>query len=77
MAAKSKNKYDVFNWIKDEVIPSIDRYEQITTTKKLISNFFKLYYDHNDYHLEVTLKHELQYQEERIVQKILNKSEFI
>jgi hypothetical protein len=45
MAAKSKNKYDVFNWIKDEVIPSIQNYQQSLSCEKLIDNFEKIYND--------------------------------
>jgi hypothetical protein len=45
MAAKSKNKYDVFNWIKDEVIPSIQNYQQSLTCEKLIDNFDRIYID--------------------------------
>jgi acyl CoA:acetate/3-ketoacid CoA transferase len=45
MAAKSKNKYDVFNWIKDEVIPSIQNYQQSLTCEKLIDNFDRMYND--------------------------------
>ena len=36
MAAKSKNKYDVFNWIKDKVIPSCVNCNQYETTGKLM-----------------------------------------
>ena len=39
MAAKSKNKYDVFNWIKDEVIPSCNTFQQNMVCEKLIYNF--------------------------------------
>ena len=45
MAAKSKNKYDVFNWIKDEIIPSIQNYQQSLSCEKLICNFEKIYND--------------------------------
>jgi hypothetical protein len=45
MAAKSKNKYDVFNWIKDEVIPSCETIQQIITCEKLIDNFDRMYID--------------------------------
>ena len=45
MAAKSKNKYDVFNWIKDEIIPSIQNYQQSLSCEKLINNFEKIYND--------------------------------
>jgi len=48
MAAKSKNKYDVFNWIKDEVIPSCVTIQQNMICDKLISNFRETY---NDYEL--------------------------
>jgi len=46
MAGKSKNKYDVFNWIKDEVIPSCVNYKQYQTTRKLIWQFEKQYGDY-------------------------------
>ena len=45
MAAKSKNKYDVFNWIKDEIIPSIQNYQQSLSCEKLIDNFDRVYND--------------------------------
>jgi acyl CoA:acetate/3-ketoacid CoA transferase len=45
MAAKSKNKYDVFNWIKDEVIPSCKTFKQKNSTRNLICNFEKIYDD--------------------------------
>jgi hypothetical protein len=46
MAALSKNKYDVFNWIKDEVIPSIQNYQQSLTCAKLIRNYETVYGDY-------------------------------
>jgi hypothetical protein len=46
MAAKSKNKYDVFNWIKDEVIPSCVNSDQKISTANLIDQFEKQYDDH-------------------------------
>lgn len=46
MAAKSKNKYDVFNWIKDEVIPSCTNEEQKQTVDNLIWQFEKQYGDY-------------------------------
>jgi hypothetical protein len=48
MAAKSKNKYDVFNWIKDKVIPSCKTLQQSVVCEKLIHNFQEVY---NDYEL--------------------------
>jgi hypothetical protein len=48
MAAKSKNKYDVFNWIKNEVIPSCKTLQQNMVCGKLINNFQEVY---NDYEL--------------------------
>jgi len=39
MAAKSKNMYDVFNWIKDDVLSSIDRFDQTRVAEALIINF--------------------------------------
>jgi hypothetical protein len=47
MAAKSKNKYDVFNWIKDEVISSCTNIQQSLACEKLIKNFDQLYKDEN------------------------------
>jgi acyl CoA:acetate/3-ketoacid CoA transferase len=48
MAARSKNMYDVFNWIKDEVIPSCTNIQQNITCENLIKNFEKTY---NNYDL--------------------------
>ena len=45
MAAKSKNKYDVYNWIKDKVIPSCTNIPQLTTCDNLINNFENIYND--------------------------------
>lgn len=53
MAAKSKNKYDVFKWIKDEVIPSCTNFRQYQTTRNLIWQFDKIY---DDYYLTRELK---------------------
>jgi hypothetical protein len=47
MAAKSKNKYDVYNWIKDEVIPSCTNIQQNLVCEKLIRQFNKIYNDGN------------------------------
>ena len=60
MAAKSKNKYDVYNWIKDEVIPSCTNIQQNLTCEKLIRNFQEVY---NDYELsrELMLENDLMY----------------
>jgi hypothetical protein len=52
MAAKSKNKYDVYHWIKDEVIPSCITIRQNVNCKKLIYNFKNTY---NDYELSEIL----------------------
>lgn len=46
MAAKSKNKYDVYNWIKDQVIPSCNSIQQNLVCEKLIMNFDKVFNDH-------------------------------
>jgi acyl CoA:acetate/3-ketoacid CoA transferase len=43
MAAKSKNMYDVFNWIKDDVLSSIDRFDQTRVAEALIINFRNQY----------------------------------
>jgi hypothetical protein len=45
MAAISKNKYDVYLWIKDKVIPSCNNIQQLTTCEDLINNFKKKYND--------------------------------
>lgn len=45
MAAKSKNKYDVYVWIKDKVIPSCKTYKQCDSVHRLIWNFEKIYND--------------------------------
>jgi hypothetical protein len=45
MAAKSDNKYDVFNWII-KVYDSCENVSQIITTEKLIRNFRKMYDDY-------------------------------
>jgi hypothetical protein len=58
MAGKSKNKYDVYLWIKDEVIPSCTTIKQNMTCDTLISNFRKTY---NDYELERELLSENAY----------------
>jgi hypothetical protein len=59
MAAKSKNKYDVFNWIKDEVIPSCVNHKQYQTTRNLIGQFDKIY---NDYELTRELRLKIYYE---------------
>jgi acyl CoA:acetate/3-ketoacid CoA transferase len=43
MAAKSKNMYDVFNWIKDDVLSSINRFDQTKVAENLIINFRNQY----------------------------------
>ena len=60
MAAKSKNKYDVFNWIKDQVIPSCTNIQQNLTCQKLIRNFQEVY---NDYDLSRDLMIKIIYHE--------------
>jgi hypothetical protein len=45
MGAKSKNKYDVYVWIKDKVIPSCKNNKQCDSTRNLIWNFEKTYND--------------------------------
>jgi hypothetical protein len=59
MAAKSKNKYDVFNWIMNKVIPSCKTSKQYQTTRKLIWQFEKMY---DDYELTRKLMLELNYE---------------
>jgi acyl CoA:acetate/3-ketoacid CoA transferase len=46
MAAKSKNMYDVFNWIKDDVLSSINRFDQTRVAERLIINFRTQYSKH-------------------------------
>jgi hypothetical protein len=46
MAAKSKNKYDVFNWISNEIIPSCNNIQQSLICEKLIKNFENVYDDY-------------------------------
>jgi len=60
MAAKSKNKYDVFNWIKDQIIPSCTNIQQNLTCQKLIRNFQEVY---NDYDLSRDLMIKIIYHE--------------
>jgi hypothetical protein len=48
MGAKSKNIYDVYTWIKVEVIPSINHPLQESSVHRLIDNFDKYYSDHKD-----------------------------
>ena len=60
MAAKSKNMYDVFNWIKDDVLSSIDRFDQTRVAERLIINFRTQYSKHKDaIDLYCTLNYEL------------------
>jgi len=49
MAARSKNIYDVYTWIKDYVIPSINHPLQERTVRNLIENFKQCYYGHEGY----------------------------
>ena len=49
MAAKSKNIYDVYTWIKDYVIPSINHPLQERSVRNLIDNFRQCYSDHVGY----------------------------
>jgi hypothetical protein len=60
MAAKSKNKYDVFNWIMNEIIPSCNTLQQNLVCEKLIRNFQEVY---DDYELtrELMLENDLMY----------------
>lgn len=44
MAAKSDNKYDVYDWIK-QVIDSCQTYFHYGRVHKLIDNFFDMYRD--------------------------------
>ena len=45
MATKSKNKHDVYNWIKDEIIPPCKTIPQIVSCHNLIRNFQQTYDD--------------------------------
>jgi len=60
MAAKSKNMYDVFNWIKDDVLSSINRFDQTKVAGALIINFRNQYSKNkNAIDLYCTLNYEL------------------
>ena len=60
MAAKSKNMYDVFNWIKDDVLSSINRFDQTRVAENLIINFRNQYSKNkNAIDLYCTLNYEL------------------
>jgi hypothetical protein len=45
MGAKSKNKYDVYVWIKDKVIPSCKNFKQYDSVHNLVYSFEKIYND--------------------------------
>ena len=45
MAAKSKNKYDVYDWIKNQVIQSCVNKKQTEICEELVINFEKMYND--------------------------------
>lgn len=45
MAANSKNKFDVYVWIKHKVIPSCKTLDQKRSADNLIYNFEKVYQD--------------------------------
>ena len=47
MAAKSNNKYDVYFWIRDKVIPSCITIQQNLVCDKLIRQFEKVYKDYD------------------------------
>ena len=66
MAAKSKNKYDVFNWIKDQIIPSCTNIQQNLVCEKLIHQFDKTY---NDYDLSRELMYASIHQDQVIIDK--------
>lgn len=55
MAGVSKNKYDVYNWIKHKVIPSSEKWniKHYLVCDKLIKNFSKIY---GDYELTTALR---------------------
>lgn len=55
MAGVSKNKYDVYNWIKNKVIPSCEKgnLKHHSVCNELINNFLKSY---NDYKLTTVLR---------------------
>lgn len=52
MAAKSNNKFDVFEWIK-KAIDSCETNEHIKSTNKLIENFYNVY---GDFSLKIELR---------------------
>lgn len=52
MAAKSNNKYDVFEWIK-QVIDSCKTVKHTIVTDRLIYNFYRTY---DDYDLKIELQ---------------------
>ena len=69
MAAKSKNMYDVFTWIKDDVLSSIDRFDQTRVVEKLIINFRNQYSKNKDViDLYCTLNYELGDIQHRLLQ---------
>lgn len=47
MAANSKNKFDVYVWIKHKVIPSCNTLDQKRSAENLIDNFHRLYKDYD------------------------------
>lgn len=55
MAGKSKNKYDIYYWIKDEVIPSCEQgnIKQHLACNRLIKNFYKIY---DDFEMQLVLR---------------------
>jgi acyl CoA:acetate/3-ketoacid CoA transferase len=69
MAAKSKNMYDVFNWIKDDILLSIDRFDQTRVAENLIINFRNQYSKKKDViDLYCTLNYELGDIQHRLLQ---------
>ena len=52
MAAKSKDKYDVFEWIK-KVIDSCETLKHRIVANTLINNFYKM---HGDFELKTNLQ---------------------
>ena len=74
MAGKSKNMNDVYFWIKDTVIPSLNNLEQTKATRELITNFY-YQYESKKGHIELSseLEHILIDKEYDFIEKKLIK----
>lgn len=69
---RSKNKFDVFNWVKNSVIPSCKTRPQMFACYELIKNFQEIY---NDFALTGELKHETKIHIDNHIIDSLQKSE--